>query len=105
VTNRHDCASGLWAAVVGTVESAGKTLSQRVGVDEVREDALSVDLDHGQALSIPGLELRLSPDVDELEVELELVLDLADNLERTLAQVAIRSVIERDLSYGYLSYG
>ena len=36
-------------------------------------------------LSIPRLEVRLSADVDEVEVELELVLYGADDLERTRA--------------------
>jgi hypothetical protein len=103
VTNRHDCASDIWIAAVGTVSEwthplAGKPSSQRFGVDEIREDALSVDLDHGQVLSILRLELRVAAYIDELELERELDLDLADDLERTLAQVAIRGVIERDLS-------
>lgn len=85
---------------MGTVRSAGKPPSQPLRVDEVGEGAFSVDLDHGQVLSVPAFELRLAPDVDELEVELELVLDLADDLERTHAQVAVSSVIQRDERYG-----
>jgi hypothetical protein len=100
VTNRHDSACDSLTAAGGTVGSAGKALSQRVGVDEVREGALSVDLDRGQALSIPGLELRVALDIDQLEIEPELVLDAANHLERTLAQVAISGVVKSDLGYG-----
>jgi hypothetical protein len=51
-------------------------------------------------LSVPRLELRLAADVDEVEVESELGLNPAHDLERPLAQLAVGSVIERDLSYG-----
>ena len=51
-------------------------------------------------LSIPRLEVRISADVDELEVEPELVLYGADDLERTRAEGAVDSVIERDARYG-----
>jgi hypothetical protein len=51
-------------------------------------------------LSILRFELRVAADIDELELERELDLDLADDLERTPAQVAIRGVIERDSRYG-----
>jgi hypothetical protein len=90
VTNRHDSACDSLTAAGGTVGSAGKALSQRVGVDEVREGALS----------IPGLELRVALDIDQLEIEPELVLDAANHLERTLAQVAISGVVKSDLGYG-----
>ena len=51
-------------------------------------------------LSIPGLELRRTADVDELEVELELVLCGADDFERTRAEAAVGGVVERDARYG-----
>ena len=51
-------------------------------------------------LSIPRLEVRLAADVDELEVELELVLYGADDLERTRAEGAVDGVVERDAGYG-----
>ena len=101
MTKRHDSASGSWIAAVGTVRSSGKPSSQRVGVNEVRECALPVDLDHGQVLSVPRLESRLAADVDEIEVESELVVGTAHDFKRPLAQLAVRSVIERDVAYGY----
>ena len=100
MTNRHDSACGTCTAAVGTVRSQGKLSPQRFGVHEVREDTLPVDLHHGQALSIPGLELRVALDIDQLEIEPELVLDAANHLERTLAQVAISGVVKSDLGYG-----
>ena len=51
-------------------------------------------------LSIARLEVRLAADVDKLEVELELVLDGADDLERTRAEGAVDGVVERDARYG-----
>jgi len=52
-------------------------------------------------LSIPGLERWVAADVDELEVESELVLHSANDLERARAKTAVGGVIKRDLSYGY----
>ena len=52
-------------------------------------------------LSILGLERWVAADVDELEVESELVLDSANDLERARAKTAVGGVIQRDLSYGY----
>jgi hypothetical protein len=52
-------------------------------------------------LSILGLERWVAADVDELEVESELVLDSANDLERTGAEAAVGGVIQRDLNYGY----
>ena len=43
--------------------------TERFGVHVVREDPLAVDLDHGQPLAVARLELRLTGDVDLLELE------------------------------------
>ena len=51
-------------------------------------------------LSVPRLELWLSTDVDELELEPEVVLDAADNLERAYAEVTVGRVIDGDARYG-----
>jgi hypothetical protein len=74
---------------------------KRIRVDEVGERALPVDLDDGEVLAVAGLELEVAVDVDQLELEADLGLDLADDLERALAEPAVRRVIERDLrGYG-----
>jgi hypothetical protein len=53
-------------------------------------------------LAVAALELGVSGDVDELEIERELGLHLAHDLERALAEPAVRRVVERDLPrYGY----
>ena len=51
-------------------------------------------------LSIQSLEVRLAADVDELEVELELVLYHADDLECTRAESAVDGVVKRHARYG-----
>jgi len=51
-------------------------------------------------LSIQQFELRVAADVDELEVELELVLDSADDLERAPAEAAVDGVVDGDPGYG-----
>jgi hypothetical protein len=73
---------------------------QRFGIHEVRERSLPVDLHDGQVLSVPRLELWLTTDVDELELEPEVVLDAADNLERAYAEVTVGRVIDGDARYG-----
>ncbi len=75
--------------------------SQRFGIHEVRERPLPVDLHDGQVLSVQRLELWLATDVDELELEPELVLDGAHDLERPHAEVTVGGVIEADARYGY----
>jgi hypothetical protein len=85
---------------VRTVSSGGKPSPQRLRIHEVREHALSVYLHDGQMLSVPRLELWLSTDVDELELEPEVVLDAADNLERAYAEVTVGRVIDGDARYG-----
>jgi hypothetical protein len=73
---------------------------QRLGVDEVRERPLTVDLDDGDLLPVPGLELRVAGDVDDVELEPELGTDARDDLERALAQRAVRGGVEPDDPYG-----
>jgi len=79
--------------------SAREACPEYVGVDEVRESALLVDLEHGQIHAIAALELVVAGDVHELELEPELGLQVADDLERALAEPAVGRVVERD--YGY----
>jgi hypothetical protein len=85
---------------VRTVSSGGKPSPQCLRIHEVREHALSVYFHDGQMLSVPRLELWLSTDVDELELEPEVVLDAADNLERAYAEVTVGRVIDGDARYG-----
>jgi hypothetical protein len=73
---------------------------ERVRVDEVREHGLAVDLDHGDPLPVARLELRVSVDLDDLELETLLGLRLAYDLERPLAEMALRPAVERDAGYG-----
>ena len=94
VTNRHDCASGSRAPVAGT--ALGEAVAQRVGVDEVRERRLAVDLDDGQQLPVARLERRLAGDVDDIELDPRVAADLLQNLERAYAEAAAGSGVERD---------
>jgi hypothetical protein len=71
-------------------------LAQRVGRDEVREGAHAVDLDDGQVRAIAALEVRVTGDVDDGELEAELVPGGADDRERALAEPAVRSVVDGD---------
>jgi hypothetical protein len=99
VTKRHDSASELRRAAEGTVElgRGGESRAQRGRLDEVRKRGLAVDLDDGEMLPVPRLEIGVAGDVDELELETELVAGQAYDLERALAEVAVRRVVERDL--------
>jgi hypothetical protein len=101
VTKRHDSASGLRRAAAGTVRLARHTVAERVGVDEVRERELTVDLDRREQLAVARFERRVARDVDRLELEPELVMKRRDDLERSRAQAAIVRVIQRDTRYGY----
>ena len=86
----------------GNRRSGFQERAQPVGVDEVRERPLPVDLDHGEELAVAALELRAPADVDHLELEADLVAQVADDLERPLAEAAVSSVVDRDPSrYGY----
>ena len=97
---RHDSASGLSATAGRTVASVGEAPPERVRVDEVRERALPVHLDHGNALAVTGLELRVGADIHELELETELGLERTHELERAPAEVAVRGVEDPDRGYG-----
>jgi hypothetical protein len=73
---------------------------QRVGLDEVRERALAVDLDNGQPFAVAGFQLRVAADVDLLEVELDLGADCLDRAASRGAEVAPLGVVEGDAGYG-----
>ena len=82
--------------------SAGEAGPEDVGVDEVLEEALAVDLDDGKVLAVTALELRISADVDELELEGDRCVELVHHLERALAEPAVDGVVDGDLRrYGY----
>jgi hypothetical protein len=80
--------------------SSAEPLEQVVDRDEVGERADAVDLDHRQVLTVGGLERRVAGDVDELQVERVPVASLRDDLERTIAEVTPRRVVDRDSSQG-----
>lgn len=73
---------------------------ERFRLHEVRECVLAVDLDDRQALPVARLELGVASDVDELELEAELGLCVAHDLERALAEPAVGRVVEDDVRYG-----
>jgi hypothetical protein len=75
--------------------------AQGIRRHEVRERRLAVDLHHRQPLSIAGLEVGVSRDVDLLELERLLGPGRLEHATRCRAQVALRSVIENDSDYGY----
>jgi hypothetical protein len=74
----------------------GHFAPKRIRIDVVDERPLSVDLDHRQPLSIPGLERRIPADVDLRQVERDLFADLLENPPGTLAQVTALRVEEND---------
>jgi hypothetical protein len=75
--------------------------AERLGLDEVRERALAVDLHDRKPLPVPGLELRVAADVDLLQLELELVARRVDDPPRGGTEVARLGVEEDDAGYGY----
>ena len=75
--------------------------AERIGLDEVRERPLAVDLDDRQPLAVAGLELGVAADVDLLELEPELVPRGVDDALRGRAEVAALGVVEDDAGYGY----
>jgi hypothetical protein len=101
VTKCHDSASRL-PKTAGEPSGAGRAepAPERLGVDEVGEHPLTVDLDGRDLLPVPGLELGIVADVDDIELEAELGTDRRDDLERTLAQRAVRGGVEPDDPYG-----
>src|SRR6187397_3623468 len=99
VTKRHDSAYGSLRLAGRTTERplrAAEPVAQRVGIDEVRERLLAVDLDDRQEGAVPRLELGVARDVDELEVEAELVACLRHDLERAGAEAAVGGVVDGD---------
>jgi hypothetical protein len=74
--------------------------AQRVGLDEVRERALAVDLDDRQPFAVARLQLRVATDVDLLELELDLGANRLDRAACRGAEVAALGVVERDARYG-----
>jgi hypothetical protein len=47
-------------------------------------------------LAVAALEVAVSADVHELQLELDAGPNLVDDLERALAEAAVRRVVERD---------
>jgi hypothetical protein len=78
-----------------------ETAEECGAVDVVDEGALSVDLDHGQPLAVPRLELRVAADVHLPEVELVLPSKLCERAPRTLAEVTAFGGVDDDARYGY----
>jgi hypothetical protein len=76
---------------------SGEPCAQAVGRDEVLERRLAVDLDHGKTLAVARLELRSPADVDQLELEVDLLAQLEDDLERSRAEAAVVRVVDRYL--------
>ena len=72
-----------------------------LGLDEVRERALTVDLHDGKPLAVAGLELGVAADVDLFQLEPELVPRGAHDALRGGAEVAPLGVVEDDAGYGY----
>jgi hypothetical protein len=70
---------------------------QRLGLDEVGERSLAVDLDDRNRLAIPLFELWLAADVDRFE---RAPTDLGDDLERSRAEVAAVGVVDDDPGQG-----
>jgi hypothetical protein len=75
--------------------------AERLGLDEVRECALAVDLYHRQPLAVARLELRVTADVDLLELEPQLVARRVNDPPRGGAEVTPLGVEEDDAGYGY----
>ena len=75
--------------------------AERIGLDEVRERALAVDLHDRKPLAVAGLELRVAADVDLFELEPQLVPRRVDDPARGSAKVAPLGVEEGDAGYGY----
>jgi hypothetical protein len=99
VTKRHDSASAL-PGLGGEPSVARQAPAQRALVHEIRERELTVDLDGRQELAVATLELGLAADVDEVELEPELGVQRADDLERPRAEAAVGSVVDGDAGYG-----
>ena len=75
-------------------------LAQRIGLHEVRERTLAVDLDDGEPLAILRLELGVPADVHLIEVEPEVGPRGLDDAPRSRAEMAALGVVEDDSGYG-----
>jgi hypothetical protein len=84
------------------LRSAREPRSKRVGIHEVRERALAIDLHDREVQAVPGLEVGVAGDIDHVELELELLSRGFDDLERTCTEAAVGGVVD-DYSarYGY----
>ena len=71
-----------------------------LGLDEVRERALTVDHHDGKPLAVARLELRVAADVDLLQLESELVPRGTHDALRGGAEVAPLGVVEDYVGYG-----
>ena len=74
--------------------------AKRVGLDEVGERALSLDLDDGKPLAVASLQVGISTDVYLGELEPELRPRGLDDTARRGAEVAAFGVVEDDPGYG-----
>jgi hypothetical protein len=70
--------------------------AERVRVDVIGEEPLTVDLDYRQPLPVAGFELGVARDVDLFEREAELGAQLLELLASPVAEMAPRGVVERD---------
>jgi hypothetical protein len=75
--------------------------AERVGVHEVRERELAVDVDRREELPVALFEVGPASDVDQLELEGKLAVQRRDDLERTRAEAAVGRVVDGDSRYGY----
>ena len=75
--------------------------AERIGLDEVCERPLAVDLNDRKRLAVAGLELRVAADVDLLQLEPKLVPRSVNDAPRGSAEVAPLGVVEDDVGYGY----
>jgi hypothetical protein len=75
--------------------------AERIGLDEVRERPLAVDLNDRKPLAVAGLELRVAADIDLLQVEPEVVPSGTHDTLRGGTEVAPLGVVEDDVGYGY----
>jgi hypothetical protein len=74
--------------------------AERVGLDEVCERPLAVDLNDRKPLAVAGLELRVAADVDLLELERMPRTHGLEHAASTLAEVTAGRGEERDAN-GY----
>ena len=77
----------------GEPSAALETPAERVGLDEVGEGPLAVDLDDRDRRAVGRLELGIPADVDAVEVPCA---HAFDDGERGVAQVTPLRVIDRD---------